>query len=241
MHEHSESQIKRKEPGIQKLAKKYNDLCAELEKMITKKESPRGACAPHRIATDGLFKLDVDDDIWQDVGLDDMDLSFGSEVPRWLGDEDVHKGIKAMLELDRCKEELQRLSYERSAMQEWFMEEWKCVTNAMDCEQNEDVLYQLELHAYNLAHLCIIWQDKVRLVVPYKTMDPCWGPTLEELAHVRKLEMSEMIAENEMESDSKDDSDEEEEEEEDDEEPELLEAVEMVALSDEFHNSYINT
>ncbi|KIJ90232.1 hypothetical protein K443DRAFT_70394, partial [Laccaria amethystina LaAM-08-1] len=102
LHEHSESQIKRKEPGIQKLAKKYNDICAELEKMIKRKESPRGACAPHRIATDGLFKLDVDDDIWQDVGLDDMDLSSGKEIPQWLGDEGVRKGIKSLLELDRC-------------------------------------------------------------------------------------------------------------------------------------------
>ncbi|EDR02003.1 uncharacterized protein LACBIDRAFT_310171 [Laccaria bicolor S238N-H82] len=106
LQEHSESQIKRKEPGIQNLAKKYNDICAELEKMIKRKESPHGACAPHRIATDGLFKLYVDDDIWQDVGLDDMDLSSGREIPQWLGDEGVRKGIKSLLELDRCQEEL---------------------------------------------------------------------------------------------------------------------------------------
>jgi hypothetical protein len=61
------------------LAKKYNHLSAELENIITKKESPHGACAPPRIATDGLFKLDVDDDIWWEVGLDNMDLSFGSD------------------------------------------------------------------------------------------------------------------------------------------------------------------
>jgi len=29
---------------------------------------------------DGLFKLDVDDDIWQDIGLTD-DLDHASEVP----------------------------------------------------------------------------------------------------------------------------------------------------------------
>ena len=39
--------------------------------------------------------------------------------------------------------------------------------------------------------------------VKYWTMDPCWEPTLEELAHVRKLEVSKMIVENEMESDSR--------------------------------------
>ncbi|EDQ99462.1 uncharacterized protein LACBIDRAFT_335031, partial [Laccaria bicolor S238N-H82] len=131
----NKSQIKRKEPGIQKLAKKYNDICAELEKMIKRKEIPHGACAPHRIATDGLFKLDVDDDIWQDVGLDDMDLCSGREIPQWLGDEGVQKGIKSLMELDRCQKELRRLSYERSAMQEWFEEEWKCVMMAMEIEE----------------------------------------------------------------------------------------------------------
>jgi chaperonin cofactor prefoldin len=75
------SQIKRKEPGIQQLAKKYNELCAELEAMIKKKQAPRGARAPHSIASDGLFKLDVDDDIWQDVGLDESDISSTGEMP----------------------------------------------------------------------------------------------------------------------------------------------------------------
>ena len=239
LQEHSESQIKRKEPGIQKLAKKYNDICAELENMIKRKESPRGACAPHRIATDGLFKLDVDDDIWQDVGLDDMDLSSGREIPQWLGDEGVRKGIKSLLELDRCQEELQRLSHERSAMQEWFAEEWKCVVKAMQSEQNEDVIYQLELHAYNLACLCNTWQDKVRLVIPHKTMDSSWGPTVEELAQTRKWELSEMTMENEIDGEEEDESDDDEDQEEDGEEQELLEAVEMVALSDEFRNSYM--
>ncbi|EDR07473.1 uncharacterized protein LACBIDRAFT_327987 [Laccaria bicolor S238N-H82] len=63
LQDHSVSQIKQKEPGIQQLAKKYNELCGELEAMIKKKQAPCGARAPHPIASDGLFKLDVDDDI----------------------------------------------------------------------------------------------------------------------------------------------------------------------------------
>jgi hypothetical protein len=45
-----------------------------------------------------LFKLDVDDDIWQDVGLGD---SIGGLPPAWLADEKVCLGIKSLLEL-RC-------------------------------------------------------------------------------------------------------------------------------------------
>ena len=98
--------------GIQQLSKKYNELCAKLEAMIKKKQAPHGARAPHPIASDGLFKLDVDDDIWQDLGLDDSDMTSTGEIPQWLGDQNVQKGIKSMLELDRCNEEERRLSYE---------------------------------------------------------------------------------------------------------------------------------
>ncbi|EDR00452.1 uncharacterized protein LACBIDRAFT_313345 [Laccaria bicolor S238N-H82] len=231
--DHSVSQIKRKEPGIQQLAKKYNELCGELEAMIKKKQAPRGARAPHPIASDGLFKLDVDDDIWQDVGLDETDLLPGGEIPNWLGDENVRKGIKSMLELDRCNEEERRLSYERSAMQDWLIEEWKCVTMAM--EKNEF-----------LARLCNNWQDKTRMIDPHKPMPDSWGPSLEDLMEAHKFEMTAMVAENEREI--YDDDNEEEEDDEDDEgdeeegeETELLEAVEMVALSDEFRKSYTDS
>jgi hypothetical protein len=57
------------------------------------------------IQCNSLFKLDIDDDIWQDVGLDD---EYDGGIPRWLGDEVVHMGIQALLQCDRsCEEELQ--------------------------------------------------------------------------------------------------------------------------------------
>ena len=52
---------------------------------------------------DKLFSLDVDDDIWQDIGLTETDDS--TDPPLWLSDENVRMGIRAMLEMDRCQEE----------------------------------------------------------------------------------------------------------------------------------------
>lgn len=96
--------------------------------LITKGEAPTSAVPPKPIPRDGLFKLDVDDDIWQDVGLDD-DQSV--EIPGWLGDDKVREGIRAMLELDRCNEEKVRVMQERTALQEWFVEEWNAVASAL--------------------------------------------------------------------------------------------------------------
>ena len=76
-----------------------------------------------------LFALDVDDDIWQDVGLDESDVS--TVPPPWLCDENVRNRIKAMLERNRCVEEEYRLLIERCSLQQWFAEEWKIVNEAI--------------------------------------------------------------------------------------------------------------
>src|ERR1700729_1891936 len=112
---HMASSIKRREPGIAKLATMYNSLCSELWTMITKGKAPTSVVPPQPIQRDGLFKLDVDDDIWQDIGLDD---DHHGPVARWLGDDGVRDGIRAMLQLDRCYEEKVRLQQERCALQE---------------------------------------------------------------------------------------------------------------------------
>jgi hypothetical protein len=88
-----------------------------------------GVIPPQPIQRDGLFKLDVDDDIWQDVGLED---DGDGPIPRWLGDDAVRRGIKAMLDFDRCCEEEVRLQKERCALQEWMIEEWECNQRAQD-------------------------------------------------------------------------------------------------------------
>lgn len=99
----------------------FNTLCGKIREHIATGGAPRGARAPETIGREGLFKLDVDDAIWQDVGLEDDD---GGPMPLWLGDEKAREGIRRLLEYDRCQEELRRLRRERQSMQEWAIEEW---------------------------------------------------------------------------------------------------------------------
>lgn len=96
--------------------------------MIRRREAPVTAVAPKPIPRDGLFALDVDDDIWQDVGLDE---DQHMEVPRWLSDDKVREGIRVLLEHDRCTEEEHRVLMERVALQMWFREEWLCLNHAL--------------------------------------------------------------------------------------------------------------
>ena len=120
LQSHTESSVKRREPGIVKLSNTYNNLCTQLQALIRQGKAPPNALPPLPIAREGLFQLDVDDEVWQDIGLDDAD----GHLPRWLADERICQGIKCMLELDRCEEEAVRIMRERCALQEWMQEEW---------------------------------------------------------------------------------------------------------------------
>ncbi|KAE9385763.1 hypothetical protein BT96DRAFT_1006754 [Gymnopus androsaceus JB14] len=60
--EHTQDSVKRQDPGIAELTQEN--------------KAPRNAIAPVKIEMEGLFDLDVDDDIWLDIGLgyDDDDM-----------------------------------------------------------------------------------------------------------------------------------------------------------------------
>ena len=114
--------IKRREPGIAKLAKMYNDLCNQMQSRVRQGIVPRSVALPLPIDIQKLFSLDIDDEVWQDAGLDDDDDD--GTVPLWLEDSNTRNGIKYLLTLDRCLEEEIRLRKERTSLQEWMCEEW---------------------------------------------------------------------------------------------------------------------
>ena len=97
-----------------------------MEKLARQNRAPAGAIVPLALPTDKLSKLDINDPIWEDVGLDDStDDHPGGSIPRWLSDEKVRKGIRGLLQCDRCLEEEQRLLQERADLEDWAVMEWK--------------------------------------------------------------------------------------------------------------------
>jgi len=150
--------------------------------------------APLSIDLDGLYQLDVDDDIWQDIGLSN-EYDGQVTIPDWLKNEKVRIGIKSLLEFQRCEEEERRLLHERLAIQEWMQEEWFVLGAAFgeigNLEEeliDHDTIYQLEERREYLLRLCVRWESMVRGI-------PCsmangWGPTEEELMNFRQLEFT---------------------------------------------------
>lgn len=97
--------------------------------LIRTGKAPHYAVAPEQIPMGRLFGLDVDDAIWQDIGLDGDGDTLNP--PLWLCDDKVRNGIKGVLLRDRCDEDLRRLANELVIQREWFAEEWEILINCI--------------------------------------------------------------------------------------------------------------
>ncbi|RDB20434.1 hypothetical protein Hypma_012497 [Hypsizygus marmoreus] len=241
LHDHVTSQVKRHEPGIMQLCKKYNDLCSEMEQRKQRREAPPGAVIPPRIEKEGLFKLDVDDDIWQDIGLyDNEDGDSDQSVPNWLGDENTRWGIRALLELDRCKEEETRLRRERCAMQEWIHEEWHAILKAIvNARDDIDLIYELEIQKQHLIKLCAVWLPNVQNVPCAYEVSCDWGPTEEAVEMAQILDSLPQMDTMNTFDDDEDDNDDDEEDfvYDEDEHEDLWNALELSELADSYRTS----
>ncbi|KIJ05254.1 hypothetical protein PAXINDRAFT_24067, partial [Paxillus involutus ATCC 200175] len=128
LRSHAEASVKRREPTLLRLVTTYNGLCDKLMALIRQQKAVRDAVMPHYIPRKGLFELDVDDDIWQDVGL----TGDEAEPPAWLADDKARVGIRDLLEKDQCIEEEMRLRRECCNLQEWCQVEWEATVCAMN-------------------------------------------------------------------------------------------------------------
>ncbi|KAF9515662.1 hypothetical protein BS47DRAFT_1275238, partial [Hydnum rufescens UP504] len=78
------------------------------------------------VQMEGLYQLDVDQDIWEDSRGDIADFPDGI-VPPWLGDPSVKEGIRLSQEIANCHQELERWKAEHANLQTWFCEEYSHV------------------------------------------------------------------------------------------------------------------
>ena len=123
-------------------------MCRDMEELIWKHNAPRNAIAPEPIPMKELFALDVDDSIWQDVGLDE-DADVGVP-PSWLSDDKVRKGIRGILDGDHCNEEIRRLKHECRALHKWMEEEWAVLLLTTEAKSEPGVCLYCSIRAGQL-------------------------------------------------------------------------------------------
>ena|ERR1700676_2610793 len=91
----------------------------------------RDAYIPPEISS-SVYKLDVDEDIWQVPHHEDMANSPDGRVPAWLADKEVHEGIQHAQELVNCQEELRHCKAELSNLCCWFMMQYAATQHTFD-------------------------------------------------------------------------------------------------------------
>ncbi|KAJ7766951.1 hypothetical protein B0H14DRAFT_3509935 [Mycena olivaceomarginata] len=134
-NDHAGAAIKRREPTISNTVKEYNKLCADIASLIRNNKAPAGAVAPSPIPAKDIFQLDVNDAIWQDMGLD----------------EDTAPAIMA-----RRRQSARWNPRNAAEGPIWFATEWEAVSETMKIAQGAGaVQYQLQLRREELLELCI--------------------------------------------------------------------------------------
>ena len=88
-----------------------------MQGLIACGDAPTGATVPSQLSSERLWDLDVDDDVWTDLARDGQ---YQDDAPRWLYDAPTKQGIRAMLDLQRSDEEIERLEHERGVMYAWL-------------------------------------------------------------------------------------------------------------------------
>jgi hypothetical protein len=118
-HDHTQLKqgLNRCKGGHERLVKSYEKLRQEMQDLITHGDAPTGAIVPNQLASERLWDLDVDDDLWTDLARDGQ---YPDDAPGWLYDEPTKQGIRAMLDLQRSNEEVERLGHERGVMFTWL-------------------------------------------------------------------------------------------------------------------------
>ncbi|KAG1723154.1 hypothetical protein EDB19DRAFT_1953265 [Suillus lakei] len=233
LHTNTQHSIKRQEPTILKLVSTYNGLCTQLVSLIHQRRTPPSAIPSHPIGREGIFLLDVDDEIWQDVGLDDN----GMHPLAWLLDEATRSGIRLQLEVDWCVEEETRVMQERSVMQEWMLAEWDAIQTVLQDAANDLVMsFHLWAHAEELLSICVVWKKKAQ-EIPCTWPVESWGPPNEDLLRAARDQVQSSFFQDD------DDDDSVGVEEESDEEgnlayevgdDELMDAIKEVALANKY-------
>jgi hypothetical protein len=157
---HVEKAVKSRSGGIEATVKKYNARLKELAGLRGKGGIRKDAYIPPVLSMEGLYRLDVDQDIWEDVQGNIADFPDGV-VPPWLADSSVKEGIRLAQEIGSCHQELERCKAEHGNLRTWFCEEYSAVMDVFMGSDDEDVSYWALLRANQLYDWMMGWKRDI--------------------------------------------------------------------------------
>lgn len=112
VHQKTRASIQKRTGPLQTAIRKFNGYCDKLAELAN---PDWGIAIPRRL--DGrVDELKEDPELYEDVWV----YPTAGGPPRWMVDQNVRSGIKAMLKIERCQEEHRRLYLESDNLLRWY-------------------------------------------------------------------------------------------------------------------------
>ena len=129
LHQQTRKAISKRQPALMSAIQKFNLYCEQLQELHDPAWSiPLPSPLPTKL-NDLRNNQSLMEDVW-------ITPSVG-QIPRWLEDQAVHDGIRAMLKRNRCLAEQRRLGIEADNLCRWYGAELAAVELAMRTSESE--------------------------------------------------------------------------------------------------------
>ena len=136
--QHTESNIAKRAPAIKQLAKKYNSLVEDAAQKAASFRFPQ-TLIPEPLDLTKLFDVEANHHMW----MADVVPTNPTELPAYLSDDNVRRGIASTLVIDRVKEEVFRLKQEYLHLIRWLKDQISNIKHAISNCSGTSPLYYL--------------------------------------------------------------------------------------------------
>ncbi|OJT05167.1 hypothetical protein TRAPUB_3992 [Trametes pubescens] len=150
LHQQTRKAISKRTPALMTAIRKFNKYCDELEALY---QDEWGFPLPQALPTE-LGALRDEPDLLADVWISPT----AGNTPKWLEDSDTRQGIRAMLTLDRCREERRRLGNEADNLCRWYGRELSGIELALRSQNFAGIAFLLRQRKEELLLLQMLWR-----------------------------------------------------------------------------------
>ncbi|KAH8797081.1 hypothetical protein DL96DRAFT_1561949 [Flagelloscypha sp. PMI_526] len=178
LEDHIASAIKKRAPQVKTVYKELNAVYDLMDAEFDAERAPSDAIRPRRISKDELYDLNIDSPIWDNSTLA---VEYGDNLSAWAKDVNVRRGIRLMLLVDRCKEELERLKVDRDNLQMFAQQSWLALQwihgNAVK-EKDEDLAFCIGQEVDAWRQRILSWKKQTNSLASNSDPIDSWGPTI---------------------------------------------------------------
>ncbi|KAG2008006.1 hypothetical protein CC2G_013483 [Coprinopsis cinerea AmutBmut pab1-1] len=159
LHQLTRKAIAKRQPALQSAIRRFNTQLVNLKKL---NKPEYNIPMPRELPTD-LDELRDHSDIMEDVWTTHSPLP----VPKWFSSPEVRKGIRAMLKLDRCQEEVHRLGMEADNLCRWYGRQLADIEFALTQPAGQRVGLELVIYRDHLYSLKASWANAFASMVRF--------------------------------------------------------------------------